>query len=104
VVEVASATAGVCCNGRQLAEGIQLNATVGAAEDYPSGSFCRLRRFGIRLRLLRAGRRPESDCHPATPPPHGQTRQTENKLKFEIKKLWPKQKLKEKRRNINIKN
>jgi hypothetical protein len=64
VVDVASAAAGVRRNGRQLAESIQLNATVGAAEDYPRDSICRLRRLGICLGLLRAGGRPESDRTP----------------------------------------
>jgi hypothetical protein len=49
MVDVASATAGVCCDGRQLAESIQLKATVGAAEDYPRGSFRRLWRLRVRV-------------------------------------------------------
>jgi hypothetical protein len=54
VVEIASATAGVCCNGRQLAESIQLNATVGVAEDYPRGSVGCLWRFWVRFGLTGA--------------------------------------------------
>jgi hypothetical protein len=94
VVEIASATAGVCCDGRQLTESIKLNATVGAAEDYPRGSLRCLWRLGVSFRLPRTGRGPETDCKARPPPPNSQTSQTENKLKFKIKEINAKTKTK----------
>jgi hypothetical protein len=76
VVDVASAATGVSCDGRQLAEGIQLNATVGVAEDYPRGSLRCLRRLGVSFGLPRTGRGPETDCKARPPPPKCQTRKT----------------------------